>query len=145
MDKRMQAKKAGRDFGALFERAMSGDFDPAAGAEGHGMRVVGLLAQEFLMGESALADAMRAFLDAISRKSDPLRRDVPPELWAALWPTMNTLLEARRSLVERKAEAEAEAGAGAGGPIAQPEPGGAGLLGDGAGPSALLDTEGRGV
>lgn len=109
MDNRVKAKRAGRDFEALMMRAMAGEAGP--GAEGQGLAVLFQLATLYVTGGGELGQALRRFLDALADKADPLRRDIPPDLWAAIWPTLNTLNQARRQFDEQQSESAADGGA----------------------------------
>jgi len=95
MDNRIKAKKAGSDIQGLFEKAMNGESGsgPAMGA---GLRVLKLMMVEFLEGKTELGAALRDFMERISNRQDPLRRDIPLEVWTAIGPTINTLQHQRR-------------------------------------------------
>lgn len=99
-DTRLQAKRAQKGLAQLVDDAMNGRATGREGAEAAGLRAIVGLVQLYVMGEGPLPDAMRELVTMIHNKSDPLRRDIPPDAWAALWPTLNALTEARRKYVE---------------------------------------------
>jgi hypothetical protein len=95
-DKRVQLKRGAQDLTSLVGDVMEGKRTGRAGAEHHGFEAVKALVEVFLMDEGRLAIELRAFVGHLMDKADPLRADIPPDAWAALWPTLNTLVSARR-------------------------------------------------
>ena len=100
-------------------RALSGEDPGTASAEGTGLRVLAQVGQGFILDEGPLFSHVRLFVSQLMKKDDPLRRDIPPELWAALWPTLNTLWIAREKYVQTIEDAAD--------PQPQPDPGPGGL------------------
>lgn len=104
MDRKLAARRATQDSQRLINAALSGDsssFRP--GAEAAGIEVLKCLLQEYVMGSSALAEALRRFVAGLCDRTDPLRRDIPAEHWAALWPVFNTITTAREDHERRAA------------------------------------------
>lgn len=99
-DARVKSKHAGRNLTQLIDKAMAGG-PGRGGAEAAGLRALAGLCQLFILGEGPLPDAMRELVRLLHDKSDALRRDIPPEVWAALWPTLNALVEGRRKCLEQ--------------------------------------------
>lgn len=95
------------DFSRMVDDIMSGKRTGRAGAEAAGFRALTALIQVYLMGEGTLADSLRELVSALMKRDDPLRKDIPEELWAALWPTFNTLTHARKKAAEHLTRAAA--------------------------------------
>ena len=75
-----------------------------------GFSVLKLVMEAYVTDEGPLGVALRSFLRELQDKGDALRRDIAPEWWAALWPSINTLTHARRSYLDgRETEARSSA------------------------------------
>lgn len=105
----MTAKRGGRDLHAVVTAAMNGTSAPRSRAEAAGFDVLKGLATEFVGGESFLASKLRELVAGLMDRNDALRRDLKPETWQALWPTLNTLTHAREQFIHDRVEAEVEA------------------------------------
>jgi hypothetical protein len=102
--KRVQPGKP-PDFARMVDDLMSGKRTGRPGAEAAGFSALTALIEVYLLGEGRLADSLRDLVSALMKRDDPLRRDIPPELWAALFPTFNTLTHARSKALEQLAKA----------------------------------------
>lgn len=100
-DGRMVKTRGSKDLATLIGDVLEGRAQGRKGAEEHGFTALKLLVQLYLMHEGTFPDALRAFVDALGDKEDPLRRDIPPDAWAALWPSLNALKRARAQAAER--------------------------------------------
>lgn len=93
------------DFARLIGEVMEGKRVGRGGAEAAGFTIITSLIEVYLMGEGKLAEALRSFVGELMKRDDALRREIPPELWAALFPALNTLTHARKKAHETMAKA----------------------------------------
>lgn len=112
---KQQVRTEAPDLGAIINDVMSGKRTGRPGAESHGFQSLTALIEVYLLAEGRLADSLRAFVDALCNREDPLRKDIPPELWAALWPAINTMQHARRKALAQIHDAKAKASASSSG------------------------------
>lgn len=104
-DTRLMKTKGTKDIATLMNDVVTGQAAGRAGAEEHFFTALKLLVQLFIMHEGSFPDALRAGVDALMNKQDSLRRDIPPEAWAALWPSLNALKHARAQALAQLAKA----------------------------------------
>lgn len=160
-DGRLAKKKTSRDIATLITDVMEGRETGRPGAESAFMLALKLLVQAFLLDEGTFADALRTGVAGLMNKADELRRDIPPDAWATIWPALNSLQRARAQALVTLAQANKlptdnaappeeathgsneEAGSEGGSETGSEEApgGGAGVLGAGRGRAGRLSDE----
>lgn len=123
-DPRMQAKDSGRSLSSLLERAMTQGGNPEGDAESRGVFLLAVILRGYITGEDELSAALRGFVDALSKRDDPLRKDITVEQWSVFWPALNTLKHAREDYVNARRESQESLQI-----VTSPRPG---MVGDGA-------------
>lgn len=104
-------KGAPPDLEKLLSGIMDGSKVGREGAERYGFDTLRELVTVFMMGEGGFPDALRAFVRAFLNPNDALRKDLPPEVGAMLFPALNTLLRGRMEFEKMMAKKATETAA----------------------------------
>lgn len=109
-DRRVIKGKATENLAGYVDDVLNGRRAGRPGAEAAAFLVLQEAVTAYILGEGALSNALRAFIDGLSNPADPLRKELGPDTWAMLWPMVNALKRSRAEalkFLQERAEAAA--------------------------------------